>query len=431
MMDRDKFGQMPKTRQSNLSFRFTAPRLSIYRYESPIYEITVWPKPYAEARDYTGCWNRFYPEFRLINYPLAQPKETKALQLELGLDSILPEPEMTKKQAYDQLRQTMPFPYAIALAPFKSHQWNPLVFLSMKRRFYDLLKSSPVLAYLLANDERVRMMVFGKQLMLDDMTGMKQAELLNLLGLPSTKSFAQIFRKITPASARPELTALLRHCSANPNSMKKLAHLQKVNLGALTLLTREESIHQQITPQLLEEVSQSRSEAHYATTVNRLSESIRWHRELRADRPFPVLRSREALNAYHEEISAAAQQYFQTTAATALAEKQESLRRTIDQPFGEPPIPGTDNILPLKTPRELLAEGQAQHNCVGSYVDRVRSGNCCIYRVLEPERATLSIVKASGGDWMISELYTACNKPVKSDTRTAVKEWLSQTQVGI
>jgi hypothetical protein len=424
---------MPKKCQSNLSFRFTAPRLSIYRNRSFVYEITVWPRPRAEALDYTGYWHRAYPEFRLIDYPLRKPKEKKpSPQLELGLGlATEKKEEMTKLEAYDLLRQTMPFPYAIALAPFKSHQWNPLIFLSMKRRFYDLLKSSPVLAYLLANDERVRMMVFGKQLMLDDMTGMKQAELLNLLDLPSTKTFAQIFRKITPASARPELTAMLRHCSANPDSMKKLAHLQKVNLGALTLLTREESILQQITPQLLEEVSQSRSEIHYATTVNRLSESIRWHQELRAGRPFPVLRSREALNAYHEEISAAAQQYVQTTAAIAQAEKQESLRRTIDLPFGEPPIPGTDTILPLKTPRELIAEGHVQHNCVGSYVDRVRSGDCCIYRVLEPERATLSIVKASGSDWMISELYTACNKPVKSDTLTAVKEWLSQTQVGI
>jgi hypothetical protein len=422
---------MPKKRQSNLSFFVADNCLTISRHNNAAYRIRLWPKPVAQALDWEGSWVRIYPEFRLINYPLAQPKETKAPQLELGLDINLPEPEATKKEAYDQLRQTMPFSYAIALAPFKSHQWNPLVFLSMKRRFYDLLKSSPVLAYLLANDERVRMMVFRKELMLDDLTGMKQAELLNLLDLPSTKAFAQIFRKIAPASACPALTAMLRRCATDPDRIKKLAHLQKINLGALTLLTREESVRRQVTPQLLEEVSQNRSEAHYAVTANRLSESIRWHQELHANRPFPALRSREALNAYHEEISAAAQQYFQTTGATARAEKQESFRRTLDKPFGEPPIPGSDTIRPLTTPRELVAEGYAQHNCVGTYSDRVRSGNCCIYRVLEPERATLSIVKVSGGDWMISELYTACNKPVKSETRQAVKEWLSQTQVGI
>ena len=422
---------MATKQQTNLSFLVKENKLTIYRRETAAYRITLWPKPLAQARDWEGSWVRIYPEFRLINYPLAQPKETKAPQLELGLDINLPEPEITKKEAYDQLRQTMPFPYAIALAPFKSHQWNPLVFLSMKRRFYDLLKSSPVLAYLLANDEHVRMMVFRKELMLDDMTGMKQVELLDLLGLPATKPFAQLFRKITPASACPALTAILRRCATDTDSMKKMAHLQKINLGALTLLTREESIRQQITPQLLEEVSQNRSEAHYAATANRLSESIRWHQELRAGRPFPVLQSRKTLNAYHEEISAAAQQYFQTTAATARAERQESLRKTLDEPFGKPPIPGTDTIQPLKTPRELITEGYAQHNCVGSYADLVRSGNCCIYRVLEPERATLSIIKISDGDWRISELYATCNKPVKSETRQAVKEWLSQTQVGI
>jgi len=34
-------------------------------------------------------------------------------------------------------------------------------------------------------------------------------------------------------------------------------------------------------------------------------------------------------------------------------------------------------------------------------------------------------------DSEIGKQFPACNKPVKSETRSAVREWLSQTQVGI
>lgn len=44
----------------------------------------------------------------------------------------------------------------------------------MKRRFYDLLKSNPVLAYYLANDQQVMMRIYRKQLMMETLTGMRR-----------------------------------------------------------------------------------------------------------------------------------------------------------------------------------------------------------------------------------------------------------------
>lgn len=114
---------MPRKCNPDLTFEFKNNRLDIRRYGRPVYKITVWPRPRAEARDNSGCWQRAYPAFRVIDYP---PKKTKAKppspQIELEL--CLPEqPQaMTKKEAYDLPRQSMPFPYAIALAPFQSHQ---------------------------------------------------------------------------------------------------------------------------------------------------------------------------------------------------------------------------------------------------------------------------------------------------------------------
>ena len=79
----------------------------------------------------------------------------------------------------------------------------------------------------------------------------------------------------------------------------------------------------------------------------------------------------------------------------------------------------------------LLKEGQQQHNCVGGYIERVRSGRCYIYRVLQPERATLSIIKEASGEWDVGELLSSCNKKVRPRTETAVNDWLSNAQLGI
>jgi hypothetical protein len=38
-------------------------------------------------------------------------------------------------------------------------------------------------------------------------------------------------------------------------------------------------------------------------------------------------------------------------------------------------------LVPLKTNKALIREGSIQHHCVGSYTNRVNSGNCCIYHV--------------------------------------------------
>lgn len=414
---------MPKKRQSNLSFHFTVPRLSIHRNGTSVYEITVWPRPRAEARDNLGHWNRFYPEFRLIDYPPRKPKAKKALpspQLELGLGlelNLSPQKkEMTKKEAYDLLRQTMPFPYAIALAPFQSHQWNLLILLSFKRRFYDLLKSNPVLAYYLANDKQTMTSIFRKELMMEKLTGMPQADLLKLLGLPDTKSMVKLLRKIPPTSVSPAQFMLLQECVRSEDRMKRLAHLKKINIGALKLVSVPNDQLSAVTPQLLEEVSADVRNNFHASAANLFYEMAGQHQHFYPGRPLPLIRSLEELDARHEEIM------------TAYTDRQNDQQLG---PLPKPPIEGTADIVPLRTGEELRDEGIAQHNCIGGLISGIRAGHAHIYRVLAPERATLSIVQGTGGEWVISQLKAACNKPVKEVTVMAVEEWLCKSQIGI
>ena len=70
-----------------------------------------------------------------------------------------------------------------------------------------------------------------------------------------------------------------------------------------------------------------------------------------------------------------------------------------------------------------------QHNCVAGYAERVAGGDTYIYRVLAPQRATLSLVRWSGGGWPIGELLRAGNSPVSAATRRSVREWLENSRL--
>ncbi|NIP98238.1 MAG: hypothetical protein GWO24_34440, partial [Akkermansiaceae bacterium] len=72
---------------------------------------------------------------------------------------------------------------------------------------------------------------------------------------------------------------------------------------------------------------------------------------------------------------------------------------------------------PLTTRSQLRAEGRAQSNCVASYSRRVKNGALYVYRVLWPERCTLSLVKRRNGLWVLGELKTAHNSRASAKTR--------------
>jgi len=82
-------------------------------------------------------------------------------------------------------------------------------------------------------------------------------------------------------------------------------------------------------------------------------------------------------------------------------------------------------------PGQLVEESRHQHNCVGGYAERVVGGKVFIYRVLKPERATLSLRLGADGGWEIEQLLRACNQPVSPATALAVQRWLARESVSI
>lgn len=91
------------------------------------------------------------------------------------------------------------------------------------------------------------------------------------------------------------------------------------------------------------------------------------------------------------------------------------------------PLPGIDAIRPINSGSTLVEEARSMGHCVLSYAERVAEGKCYLYRVLNPDRATLLIAYRITG-WRIEELVGVRNQSVSPATKEVVESWLRTTQ---
>jgi hypothetical protein len=94
-------------------------------------------------------------------------------------------------------------------------------------------------------------------------------------------------------------------------------------------------------------------------------------------------------------------------------------------------LAGTEDIIPLVNDGQLLEQREEQHHCVGYYGPLVTDGGCYFYRVMSPQRATLSIEKGPDGWWTIQQLYLSCNRPASPPTWKVVQNWLARFSLSI
>jgi hypothetical protein len=93
--------------------------------------------------------------------------------------------------------------------------------------------------------------------------------------------------------------------------------------------------------------------------------------------------------------------------------------------FPTPPLPGNDIIVPINSLKDLIQEGEEMDNCVGSYIGKIASGHSFIYRVLEPERATLEIIRElSVNSYMVAQLKLQSNEEPSDGTWNVVRKWM-------
>ena len=93
--------------------------------------------------------------------------------------------------------------------------------------------------------------------------------------------------------------------------------------------------------------------------------------------------------------------------------------------FPEAPIKGNQSIVQIMNLEDLKDEGRYMHHCVGSYAKRILAGESYIFKVLQPERATLELI-INGKDIRIGQFKCACNNPPSGNAVTAVVGWIER-----
>ena len=280
------------------------------------------------------------------------------------------------------------------IATLADRQWEVLVWAARGGlAAEDLLVSNPMIAFALANLAEVlptkqsgRTVETQQRLL----PSRKQREILERLDFEPTERVRRILRKVMPGSINLATLVLLRDQLRKPAVSERLAHVPAIGPQVLAMI--DNGTFDYVTLAALEAFAcaDARSEDHHMATLVENAARI-WCSEL-------VSRAR-------------------TPCGDQLA---QAARKT---DFPPAPFLGTEAIVPILYRGQLLEEACEQNNCVFDYAPQVARGKIAIYRVLFPERCTLSL-KLRQGHWTVDQLKGWRNREPGADVAQVVAQWL-------
>jgi hypothetical protein len=404
----------------NAGFRFKDRKLYIFTEAGEVMLIESWPELRA-VRKPPGekSWRPFEPAIRLVQPYRRRAAASKPApppaQMELGL-ALPPASQVDlaaqRKRALDAFRFSLPKEVARSVERLPARQWRLLQLFREREQALELAAQNAALTFCLAYAGffRTPHETWTPELAAS-LSQQRQREIAGWLGFPSTEAAARILGRVEPEAVHPQSMLRLRGALEDGGVARTLAQVARINAGVLGLVIDAE-LRRTAAPKLLGEVAESPGEKYRAATAGLLADLLVMKRSLPQRRVPESFSSLARLREVHRELS---EEFCQLPRNDARAIR-----------FPSPPLPSTPDIVPLRTPADLAEEGRQQSNCVASYVPRVAAGEVYVYRVLRPERATLSLVPDPDGTWEIDQLYFAGNHRVADATHTFVQAWVDR-----
>lgn len=236
---------------------------------------------------------------------------------------------------------------------------------------------------------------------------LRRPQIAEWLGFPARPAVVRVLAKVRPSALTVRGLHYLRRTLCSEPIPKALLHLPSLDRCVLRIVTDPQLVAH-VTHTFLEDANGDPAESGLERLAYLLDDTLRMAGEL-GQRVGP-LRSVKALRRVHDEL-----------AERPNLRANEELASIAIPP---PPVAGTDAIVPLVSGAELLAEGREMHHCVASYIRRVAAGQVYVYRVLAPERATLSLRSDRDG-WELEQIQGLANAPVEHETVLQVEAWLA------
>jgi len=284
---------------------------------------------------------------------------------------------------------------------FQEHRWHLLNLYARCPGGLDLSHANPALAMALACNRAFHQPPVQRPYRsARRLLPRSQREILAWLGFPDTEPVRRILRKIFPGALSVPALRGLRARLHEPGLVRLLAHLPSIHAGHLHVLLHPR--YQALaTPPFLHDLSHHAGDQDWKSLLARpLWEVEDLLRLSGSPTAIPGFRTLERLYDYHQEL---------------LMPHLGSLNPWFFQPIlPEPPFPGIPGIEPVRFIRDLFREGEEMEHCVASHVARLHAGLEAVYRVLEPQRATLAIFRSAKG-WVTGQIAGPRNAPVTDD----------------
>ena len=359
--------------------------------------------------------------------PDAGPLEERVPFDEMGLEGVVefeqddePGSEYSKKRARldyaDELNRhalaqyLSPIPEEIltTISRFANRHWHLLNLVARCPGAFDLVRSTSALAMAISSPWVFRKKPPSHPLRsARSLLRKRQTEIAARLGFTAAWSTVKILRKLPPGQCT--VLNLLQLRDLFRTHLKTLQHLPCLNGSIIRLLSGENDRYR-TSPTFLHEMTV------WTGLADRPLEILRdtlWIREKLEDNEIITLRSFKQLTCTHNRF----------------VERMGRMDLRIIDPLPFPPAPLATSsphleLELLQTEMDLLEEGRVQQNCVGAYGPRIHRGNMHLYRLLEPERATVAVKMGQSGRWEMAEIKVYQNAEVAPETLAAVLEWI-------
>jgi len=412
-------------------------------HDAPLSLTVLMPWPVMSAFRSTRpgtAWAACLPPFTLVPDLDVAPPGT----------ATVPPAELADVEGLAELRKfcaLIPADVRAAVGAFPERHWHLLAWVARGGPAAEqLLASSPALAFALASGAELTALDspvnFARKHQL--LAYHPQRDLLARLGFPPTERARRIVQKIPPRLVTFARLGQFSAWLADDAIGERLAHVPMINRAVLRVLDEGTLAH--LTPAALARLAKAEDETEADGHARRLADIVRLWGLVRPTVELPRFGGVVRIEQEHARVQAdlalidrAAREREAERAMAAIVARPDPPapeRRVVTVPgqpgrpggFPVPPVPETPSIVPITTPAMLVEEGRVQKNCAGDYMSQAARGTLAFYRVLAPQRCTLSL-KKRGGRWVIDQLKATCNAQPSIGAVQAVSMWLHHSRL--
>ncbi len=252
----------------------------------------------------------------------------------------------------------------------------------------------------------------------------RQRDALEPLGFPPAESAARILRKIPCHAVSIRRAYTLQKALWDKKMHQRLCHVQVLSAPVLEVLTIAPS-WDAISSRLLNELGEIRDPAEASDAAHMIRQLMGTGTAMvQGLAPLRLLPAslRQLKRAYFERV------------LLAVPRPPVAPDLPLDVLFPEPPFPVPRytqrdiHLEPIRTVKELLAESYEMRHCIATYARDIVAGECCAFRVLAPERGTLTLVPYAPSHWVVGDLRGVKNHVLRRSTLLAVAAYLNSRQ---